>query len=68
MAEEAGNASPVGDNRAHSNERSRENECSGCERVGAENGGAKEGPLCNESRQGEELLCLWGIWAHGLIL
>ena len=28
-------------------------------------GSSQIGPLCNRSRQGEELLYLWGIWAHG---
>ena len=44
VAEEAGNASPAGNNRARSNGRSGENECSGCERVRAGNGGTKEEP------------------------
>ena len=68
VAEKAGNASLVGDNRAHSNGRSGENKCGGCEKVEAGNGGAKEEPLCNGSKQMEGLLCLWRIWAYGPIL
>ena len=58
VAEKAGNASSAGDNRAHSNRRSGENKCDGCEKVRAGNRGTKEEPLCNRSKQREELLCL----------
>jgi len=68
VAEEAGNAFPAGDNRACSDRRSGENKCGGCERAGAENGGTKEGPLCNESRQREKLLHLLRIQPYGLTL
>ena len=70
VAEEATIAS-AGDNRACSNERSRENEHSSGERAGGRTryGGSSEtGPLCNGDRQGEELLYLRGFWTHGLQL
>jgi len=68
MAEEA-NVFSAGNNRACSDRRSRENEYSGSKGVRTENGSSnKKGSLCYGSRSGEELLCLWGIWAYGLTL
>jgi len=58
VVEKTGNASPAGDNRAHSNGRSGENKCGGCEKVRAGNRGTKEEPLCNRSKQRKKLLCL----------
>jgi len=65
VAEEA-NAFSAGDNRACSNGRSKENKYSSGERIRTRNGGfSKKRPLYNGSGQGEELLCLWRIWAYG---
>ena len=68
VTEEA-NAFSAGNNRACSNGRSEENEYSSGERTETRDGStSKKGPLCYGGRQGEELLCLQGIWAHGLSL
>jgi len=49
VAEEAGNATLVGDNRAHSNEGSRENEC-GNNMLSTKERGCSKKPLYNGSR------------------
>jgi len=68
VAEET-NTFSAGDNKACSNGRSRKNKYSSGERIRTRNGGfSKKRPLCNGSGQGEELLCLWRIWAYGLSL
>ena len=68
VAEEVGNVFPVDNNRACSDGRSGENECGGCERTEAGNGGTKKRLLYNESRQREKLLYLLKIWPYGLTL
>ena len=56
----------AGDNRACSDGRDRENECSSHEGTGAGSRGfSKMGPLCYGHRSWEKLLHLWGFWAHG---
>ena len=52
VAEEARNATSVGDNRAHSDRRSQEDKCSSSKRIeaGTDNGASKKRPLCNGSR------------------
>ena len=65
VAEET-NASSSGTNKACSDGRSGEDECGNGKGTRTRNGDAfKKRPLCNGSGQGEELLCLWGIWAFG---
>jgi len=64
VVEEAGNASPVGDNGAHSDGRSRKNKCGD----GAPTTEGRVGvtqPICHRSRQGEELLCLQRVQVYG---
>ena len=70
VAEEA-NAPSVGNNRACSNERSGENKYSSGKRTRGRTGNRdvpETRPLCNGGRPREELLYLWGFWAHGLPL
>ena len=69
VAEKATTAS-AGDNRACSDGGCGKNECGSGKRIGARDGtecggSSEKGPICYEGRQGEELLCLWGFWAHG---
>ena len=61
------NAFSAGNNRACSNGESREDEC-GDGMATAENRVGTMQLICHGGRQGEELLCLWRIWAHGLPL
>ena len=49
VAEEAGNATSVGDNRVHSDKENRENEC-GNVTPSTEGGGCSKKPLCNGGR------------------
>jgi len=56
----------AGNNRACSNGRSEENEYSGVERAGIDNGGSsKKESLCYGSGSWKELLCLQRFQAHG---
>ena len=65
VAEEA-NIFSAGNNRACSDERSRENKCGSSEKIRTRDGGSpKKGPLHNGSGQGEKLLHLQRIWAYG---
>ena len=69
VAEEATTAS-AGDNRACSDRGCGKNECGSDKRIGARDrtecrGSSEKGPVCYGSRQGEELLHLWGFWALG---
>ena len=59
------NAPSVGNNKACSNRRSREDKCGGSERVRTGNGNPKKGLLYNGGGQREELLCMQEFWAHG---
>jgi len=68
MAEKARSTSSVGNNRAHSNGKSGKNECSNGEETGVEDRAPKKRSLCNGDRQGEKLLHLQRIWAHGPLL
>ena len=65
VAEEA-NVFLASNNRACSNGRSREDKCSSGKivRTGCRDS-SKKRFLCDRGGQGEELLCLWRIWAHG---
>ena len=65
VAEEARSTSSVGNNRAHSNRRSGKNECSNNEGTGVRDRASKKRFLYNGGRQGEKLLHLQRIWAHG---
>ena len=68
VAEEA-NAFSVGDNRACSDKRSRENEYSSGERIRTRDGGfPKKESLYDGSGQRKKLLCLQRIWEYGLSL
>ena len=67
MAEEAGNAISVDDNRAHSNRGSRENKC-GDVMPSTERRDCSKKPLHNGSRQKKKLLYLQKIQAHRLTL
>ena len=61
VAEEA-NIFSAGDNRACSDGRGRKDKYGSSMGVGIGNGGfSKMGPLCDEGRQREELLCLQGF-------
>jgi len=64
VAEETGNATSIGDNRACPDGESRENKC-GNNTPSAEGRGCLKKPLLNGSRYREELLHLWQIWAYG---
>ena len=64
VAEET-TTSSVGDNRACSNGRGRENKCSSGKGTETEDGGSQKRLLYDRGRQGEKLLCLWRFWAHG---
>ena len=64
MAEEAGNASSAGNNRAYSNKGSGKDKCSN-DIPSTEGRGCSKKSLCYEYRQKKELLCLWRIWAYG---
>ena len=65
MAKEATTAS-AGNNRACSDGGNRKDECGGSEGTGVGCGGSsKKESLRYGSRLGTELLCMWGIWAHG---
>jgi len=57
VAEEARNALSAGDNRACSNRRSRENECSNDIPITEGKIGTMQ-PICHGDRQREKLLCL----------
>jgi len=68
VAEEA-NAFSAGNNRACSDERSRENKCSSGESIRTrDRDSPKKRPLHDGSGQGEKLLYLWRIQAYGLTL
>jgi len=61
----------AGNNGACSNGGSGKDECNSSERArgGTKYGdSSKTGPICNGSGLREELLCLWGFRAHGLLL
>jgi len=62
---EEGSAFSAGDNGAFSDGRDGKNECNGGKGIGTGDGGFQKRPLCDGDGQGEELLCLWEIWAHG---
>ena len=64
VAEEARNATSVGDNRAHSNRESRKNKHSD-DMTAVEDRVGTIQPICHGDRQEEELLHLWRIQAHG---
>ena len=66
MAEKA-NTFSAGGNRTYSDGRNRENKCGSGKRIGTR-GSSKKRPLHDGSGQGEKLLYLWRIWAHGLLL
>ena len=68
MAEKARSTFLVDNHRAYSNRRSGKNKCSDGEGIEARDRDLKKIPLCNGDGQEEELLCLWGIWTHGLSL
>ena len=61
------NTFSAGNNRACSDGGSREDEC-GDGMATAENRVGTMQLICHRGGQGEELLCLWRIWAHGLPL
>ena len=65
VAEETRNTALVDDNRACSDGECRKNKCSGSEGIRTRDRTTKKGPLCNGCGQGEKLLCLWRIQAHG---
>jgi len=61
----------TGDNRACSDERGGENECSGSKGTGGRTrcgGSSEKGSFCNGGRLRKKLLCLWRVRAHGLQL
>ena len=65
VTEEA-TTSSAGDNRACSDGREREDECSSGEGIRARGrDSSKMGSLCYGSGPRKELLCLWGFRAHG---
>ena len=65
MAEEV-TAPSAGDNRACSDGRDRKDKCGGGEGIRARGmDSSKTGSLCYGSEPREELLHLWGFWAHG---
>ena len=65
VVEEAGNTTSADDNRAHSNRKSRENECNDSTPTTKSRIGAIQ-HLCHGG--GQKLLCLWRICAHGPVL
>jgi len=67
MVEKVRNTFSVGNNRAHSNGRNKENKCSNGVSVVEGRVGATQ-PIHHRDRQRKELLCLQRIWAHGLTL
>ena len=67
IAEETRNAVSASDNRTYSNRESRKNKRSDSIAT-AENRVGTMQPLCNGSRQGKKLLCLWRTQAHGPML
>ena len=68
VAEKARSTFLVDNHRAYSNRRSGKNKCSDGKGIETRDRNPKKIPLCNGDGQEEELLCLWGIWAHGLSL
>ena len=68
VAEETRSTSSVGNNRAHSDERSGKHGYSNGEGTEVGDRVPKKRPLHDGDGQGEELLHLWRIWAHGLSL
>ena len=66
VAEKA-NAFSAGNNRTCSNGGSRKDE-HGNDMAAAEDRVSIMQPICHGGRQGEKLLHLWRIWAHGLSL
>ena len=67
VAEEARNTTSVDNNRARSDRGSKEDEC-GDGMTAVKNRVSTTQPIHYEDRQKEKLLCLWRIWAHGLVL
>jgi len=67
VVEEARNTPLVDDNGAHSNERSRMNECNNSMPI-TEGSVSTMQSICHRDRQREKLLCLKRIQIHGLTL
>ena len=70
VTKKARNTISAGNNRAHSDERSRKDKCGSSKKSGTRtrDKAAKKRPLYYRHRQRKKLLCVWRIWAHSPIL